>query len=468
MAEMKLNKNTFKIIVGVMIALIAVMVAVLIIHFAAPGIIAGITGLFPSDEPVLEEEEKGPWGEKTYTWKYNGESLTAYLTITKEAYKEYNTSYGTNLGNYIISNDADNAVGSVASTIQRAASQNQYTGDEVIECVIAFVQSLSYKTDKETGHTGNYPRTPLVTLAEGVGDSEDLSILSAAILDKMGYAAAVLSYSDIDFNQKHVPHAAALGIPGISTAEGPVYNLTKNNVTRDIEIIWVADTEKKGFPHAAYYLEEPVIYTASNFWNGKTATGTNPTLPTAEVFQIPDLTYIPDVSWNTWKKEMSEYYRGQWYDTNIKWNSSASWKLYEHYLNVKPIPYAEPSEDGLLPGALWRLSYTVTPTVSGIVGVEELSTGEFELSVEKTVELDFTGMTPYSSAEIAVYDMSSGEPVLIDTFGWQGISSADSTQTSPVYPPGEYAIGLFVRNANVEITVQCIEDLNARPYLGGI
>ena len=59
MAEMKLNKNTFKIIVGVMIALIAVMVAVLIIHFAAPGIIAGITGLFPSDEPVLEEEEKG-------------------------------------------------------------------------------------------------------------------------------------------------------------------------------------------------------------------------------------------------------------------------------------------------------------------------------------------------------------------------------------------------------------------------
>ena len=77
-------------------------------------------------------------------------------------------------------------------------------------------------------------------------------------------------------------------------------------------------------------------------------------------------------------------------------------------------------------------------------------------------------MTPYSSAEIAVYDMASGEPILLDTFGWQGTASADKTQTSPSYPPGKYAIGLYVRNANVDITVQCIEDLNAKTYQGGI
>ena len=248
-----------------------------------------------------------------------------------------------------------------------------------------------------------------------------------------------------------------------------MYNLTKNTVSKDIEIIWVADTASKGYPAAAYYIEEPAIYPAPNFWTGKTADSTvSASLPTAEIYQIPDLTYIPDISSNTWKKEMSEYYKGQWYDTHVKWNSSASWKLYEHYFTVQPTPYAKPAEDGVLPGPLWRLSYTVTPTVDGIVGVEELHTGEFDLSVEKTVELDFTGMTPYSSAEIAVYDMASGEPVLLDTFGWQGIASADKTQTSPSYPPGKYAIGLYVRNANVDITVQCIEDLNAKTYLGGI
>ena len=62
MADVKLNKNTFKILVGVMIAVIILLVGILIIHFAAPGIIAGITGLFGPDEPVpgIEEEEEGP------------------------------------------------------------------------------------------------------------------------------------------------------------------------------------------------------------------------------------------------------------------------------------------------------------------------------------------------------------------------------------------------------------------------
>ena len=470
MADVKLNKNTFKILVGVMIAVIILLVGILIIHFAAPGIIAGITGLFGPDEPVPGiEEEEGPWGDKTYSWKYQGQTLSAYAVISKDIYKKYNTSFGKNPSAYIIANDEDGAVRSIASAIQRAASQYGYSGQDTVDCAAAFVKSLSYKTDRETGHTGSYPRTPVVTLAEGVGDSEDLSILAAAILDSLGYSAAVISYDDITFNQKQVPHAAALGIPGTSNAEGPVYNLTKNTVSKDIEIIWVADTASKGYPAAAYYIEEPAIYPAPNFWTGKTADSiVSASLPTAEIYQIPDLTYIPDISSNTWKKEMSEYYKGQWYDTHVKWNSSASWKLYEHYFTVQPTPYAKPAEDGVLPGPLWRLSYTVTPTVDGIVGVEELHTGEFDLSVEKTVELDFTGMTPYSSAEIAVYDMASGEPVLLDTFGWQGIASADKTQTSPSYPPGKYAIGLYVRNANVDITVQCIEDLNAKTYQGGI
>ena len=77
-------------------------------------------------------------------------------------------------------------------------------------------------------------------------------------------------------------------------------------------------------------------------------------------------------------------------------------------------------------------------------------------------------MTPFSSADIAIYDMSSGDPVLIETLGWQGTHSADKPQTSPVYPPGKYAIGIFVRNADVKITVQCSDNLNEVIYTGGI
>ena len=97
MADIKLNKNTFTILIGVMIALIVIMAGVLIVHFAAPGIIAGIGGLFGSDEPLTgdeEEEEEGPWGEKVYSWTYQGTKYQTELSISKEAYKNANNPVG--------------------------------------------------------------------------------------------------------------------------------------------------------------------------------------------------------------------------------------------------------------------------------------------------------------------------------------------------------------------------------------
>ena len=471
MADVKLNKNTFTIILGVMAALIVIMVGILIVHFAAPGLIAGITGIFGGDEPAIEEEEEeGPWGDKVYSWTYSGEKFQTELYISKAAYKNSNNPLGGyDLAGYII-DDQDGTVSLLASNLKRLAAQKGYSDRETVDFVVSFVQGLTYSPDKTSGHNTAYPRTPTVTLAEQTGDSKDLSILAAAVIDKMGYPAAVLSYPANNFGGTYVPSAAALAVPGDSNKNGPVYNITRGDTVKTLEVIWIADTAKLGFPDVAYFIDEPEIITAKNFWTGKSfKDAAGPSLPTAEVFGIPDLEYIPDVSWNTWKKDMSEFYSAKWYDTKISWKSSASWKFLEHTLNVKPTPTAKESEDGTLPGSLWRLSYKVMPTVEGLSGVESIMTGEFDsMGNEETVEIDFTGLTPYSAVEIAVYDISSGEPVLLDTFGWQGENLANSPQTSPVYPPGKYAVGLYVRNADVEITVQCSDNLNEVTYNGGI
>ena len=471
MADIKPNKNTFTILIGVMAALIVIMAGFLIVHFAAPGLIAGIGGIFGGDEPVIEEEEEeGPWGDKVYSWTYNGEKFQTELFISKEAYKNSNNPLGGyDLAGYII-DDQDGTVSLLASNIKRLAAQKGYSDRETVDLAVSFVQGLTYSPDKTSGHSTAYPRTPTVTLAEQTGDSKDLSILAAAVIDKMGYPAAVLSYPANNFGGTYVPSAAALAVPGDSNKNGPVYNITRGDTVKTLEVIWIADTAELGFPDVAYFIDEPEIITAKNFWTGKSfEDAAGPSLPTAEVFGIPDLEYIPDVSWNTWKKEMSEFYSAKWYDTKISWKSSASWKFLEHTLNVQPTPTAKESEDGTLPGSLWRLSYTVKPTVEGLSGVESILTGEFDsMGNEETVEIDFTGLTPYSAVEIAVYDISSGEPVLLDTFGWQGENLANSPQTSPVYPPGKYAVGLYVRNADVEITVQCSDNLNEETYKGGI
>ena len=471
MADVKLNKNTFTIILGVMVALIVIMAGILIVHFAAPGLIAGITGIFGGDEPAIEEEEEeGPWGDKVYSWTYNGEKFKTELHISKATYKNSNNPLGGyDLAGYII-DDQDGTVSLLASNLKRIAAQKGYSDRETVDFVVSFVQGLTYSPDKTSGHNTAYPRTPTVTLAEQTGDSKDLSILAAAVIDKMGYPAAVLNYPANNFGGKYVPSAAALAVPGDSNKNGPVYTVSKNSVNKTLEVIWIANTESLGFPDVAYFVDEPEIITAPNFWKAKAfEEPAGPSLPTAEVFGIPDLEYIPDVSWNTWKKEMSEFYAAKWYDTKISWKSSASWKFLEHTLNVKPTPTAKESEDGILPGSLWRLSYTVKPTVEGLAGVESIMTGEYDsMGNEETVEIDFTGLTPYSAVEIAVYDISSGEPVLLDTFGWQGENLANSPQTSPVYPPGKYAVGLYVRNADVEIMVQCSDNLNEVTYMGGI
>lgn len=473
MAKITLNKNTFTILLGIMVALIVVMVGILIVHFAAPGLIAGISGLFGGgDEPVIEEEEEGPWGEKVYSWTYQGVKYQTELSISKEAYKNANNPVGGyDLGLYIVDDD-ERTVRHLTSNLERIAKEHSLSDRETVDFVVSFVQGLSYAPDKTSGHAANYPRTPTVTLAEQTGDSKDLSILAALILDDMGYSAAVLNYPANNFGGTYVPGAAAIAVPGDSTANGPVYNITRKSVPEPFEVLWVADTAKLGYPAVAYFIEEPEIITAPNFWKGKDYEEVvESTLPTAEVFGIPDLEYIPDISWNTWKKEMSAFYAGKWYDTKVSWKSSSSWKFYEHMFTVQPTPTAKPSEDGILPGSLWRLSYTVTPTSAGegIAGVESIMTGEFDsMGNEETVDIDFTGLTPYSAVEIAVYDMSSGEPKLLDTFGWQGENSADSIQTSPVYPPGKYAVGLYVRNAEVEIQVQCSDNVNEGTYKGGI
>ena len=482
------------VIVAIVVVLILIMVGILLSQQFAPGFIPGILGaVIPGlapDEPGTVEEEEGPWGQKVYSWTYNGEKFQTELFISKAAYKNSNNPLGGyDLAGYII-DDEEGTVSILASNLRNLAKQKGLSDREMMDFVAAFTTSISYAADKTSGHAASYPRTPTVTLAEQTGDSKDLSILAAAVIDKMGYPAAVLSYPANNFGGKYVPSAAALAVPGDSNKNGPVYTVSKNSVNKTLEVIWIADTEKLGFPDVAYFVDEPDIITTPNFWKGKVFTEkADDSLPLAELFHIPEITYEPDTTWNTWKKEMSEFYAGGWYDTKISWKSSASWKFYEHTVNVRPNPTAKASEDGVLPGSLWRLSYTVKPTVDGLVGKETLSQGEEEGEEEssgglgggifegikdavkgegETVTVDVTGLTPYSAVEIAVYDISSGEPVLLDTFGWQGTNAADSIQTSPVYPPGKYAVGLYVRNAEVEITVQCSHDLDEVTYKGGI
>lgn len=65
---------------------------------------------------------------------------------------------------------------------------------EEIEYINGFVQALDYKPDSDVNESYEYPRYPIETLfnENGGGDCEDKSILSASLLEKLGYEVALL------------------------------------------------------------------------------------------------------------------------------------------------------------------------------------------------------------------------------------------------------------------------------------
>ncbi|HIH29415.1 MAG TPA: transglutaminase domain-containing protein [Thermoplasmata archaeon] len=66
------------------------------------------------------------------------------------------------------------------------------TDVEKINFVASFVQSIEYKNDDPDNESYEYPRYPIETLHDKQGDCEDKAILTAALLQSLGYNVSLL------------------------------------------------------------------------------------------------------------------------------------------------------------------------------------------------------------------------------------------------------------------------------------
>ena len=108
----------------------------------------------------------------------------------------------------------DYYISQMVQKINNVAINEGFTEAEKVNFVIAFVQNLPYTVDEVTTPWNEYPRYPIETLFERGGDCEDTTILTAALLDRMGYDVALLFLS----YENHV----AVGI-SITGAYGSYY-----------------------------------------------------------------------------------------------------------------------------------------------------------------------------------------------------------------------------------------------------
>ena len=154
-----------------------------------------------------------------YEWNYGWSDWTWDLTIPLELYWEFfDENRPEEWQNWVdMCKDPrdDYYINELVDAFETAASNKGYSKYETVEYVITFIQSLPYTVDDETTPWNEYPRYPIETLFDRGGDCEDTSILTAAILNEMGYDVALLILD----NDNH----CAVGIAGGVGVYGTYY-----------------------------------------------------------------------------------------------------------------------------------------------------------------------------------------------------------------------------------------------------
>jgi hypothetical protein len=82
-----------------------------------------------------------------------------------------------------------------------------------VDFIASFVQSFEYVKDDPLNESYEYPRYPLETIKEQRGDCEDKAILTAALLDNLGYNVSLL----------RLPNHMAVGVRLLETLPGYSY-----------------------------------------------------------------------------------------------------------------------------------------------------------------------------------------------------------------------------------------------------
>jgi hypothetical protein len=135
---------------------------------------------------------------RSYQWNYKGTRWSWKLTIPKSLYDYYQTQphnrpKSKSYSDYAISAQDKPYLDALLKKLKESGQKKGYSdGDNVLN-VIAFVQSLPYYKDSSSTIYDDYPRYPIETLVDNGGDCEDTAILTAAMLDEMGYGVVLIN-----------------------------------------------------------------------------------------------------------------------------------------------------------------------------------------------------------------------------------------------------------------------------------
>jgi len=137
-----------------------------------------------------------------FAWYYGGDHWTLNLSIPVDLYDAYvavpdSVRITYSLADFgFFTTTEDNYMQNLANKLNQTATQQGYGSYDEVNFVLAFVQSIPYKTDNASTPYQDYPRFPIETLVDNVGDCKSHSILFATLMLILGYGAVFINPPD--------------------------------------------------------------------------------------------------------------------------------------------------------------------------------------------------------------------------------------------------------------------------------
>jgi len=153
---------------------------------------------------------------RTYSWAYQGTEWSWTGEFSDAGYRDCrNRSHARENGysGYALPEYDRQLLGGILRKFEEAGTRSGYTEYDTIMNIAAFVRSLPGTPAEVTAGYDDYPRYPLETLVDGGGDSEDTSLLTAALLNELGYGTVLLRF----------PGHMAVGVEGADTLPGTYF-----------------------------------------------------------------------------------------------------------------------------------------------------------------------------------------------------------------------------------------------------
>ena len=160
--------------------------------------------LYPVIQPfvVASAQTQTEYYSRDFSWNYGGQTWTWNLTIPNalcQAYVAVPVSVRSHIplsGFGYFTTTEDSYMQSLATKLNETAIQEGYSADQEVNFALAFVQSIPYSTDLNSTGYQDYPRFPVETLYDNVGDCKSHSILFATLVLMLGFDAVYINPPD--------------------------------------------------------------------------------------------------------------------------------------------------------------------------------------------------------------------------------------------------------------------------------